>query len=186
MDINDLDKTTEQKMDKTIDSLNSNYASVRVGRANPQVLDRITAEYYGTPTPINQLAAIAVTEARTLTITPWDKTVLKPIEKAIQASELGINPQNDGSVIRLTFPPLTEERRKALSKEAEKTAEEARIAIRQIRRDMIDAVKAMKKNGDITEDDQKDADKTVQKITDDYIKKIDAIADKKKAEIMEI
>ncbi len=186
MTLKELYSLTKEKMDKTIDSLKSTYASVRVGRANPQVLDRITADYYGSATPINQLAAISVTEARTLMITPWDKSVLNAIQKAIQASDLGINPQNDGSVIRLTFPPLTEDRRKQLSREADATAEEAKIAVRQIRRDMLDKLKGMKKANEITEDDQKDGEKEIQKITDDYVSKIEKVAETKKAEIMEI
>lgn len=186
MTLDEIQTQTKEHMEKTITALKANYASVRVGRASASVLDRITVDYYGTQTPINQLAAIAVTEARTLTISPWDKKTLSPIEKAIQASDLGINPQNDGTVIRLNFPPLNEERRKQLVKEAEKTAEEARIAIRQIRREMMEKIKALKKSSEITEDDQKDAEKEMQKTTDDFIDKIDKVAQAKEKEIMEI
>ncbi|MBQ1552746.1 MAG: ribosome recycling factor [Clostridia bacterium] len=186
MTLDELFVATRGRMDKTIASLNAEYDSVRVGRANPAVLDRIQAEYYGTMTPINQMAAISVTEARVLTIQPWDAKSIGNISKAIQASDLGINPQNDGRVIRLTFPQLTEERRRQLSKDVDKTAEEGRVAIRQIRRDSIEKVKAMKKSSEITEDDQKDADEEIQKITDEYIKLIDKITEEKKKEIMEI
>ncbi|MCQ2463177.1 MAG: ribosome recycling factor [Clostridia bacterium] len=177
---------TKERMKKTINSLVSEYATIRAGRANPQVLDRISADYYGTATPINQLASIATTEARILTIQPWDKSALKAIEKAILASDLGINPQNDGICIRLVFPPLTEDRRKELVKDVQKTAEGAKVAIRTIRRDSVDKIKAMKKASEITEDDQKDAEKEIQKITDDFIKEIDGIQDAKQKEILEI
>lgn len=174
------------KMGKTIASIESEYAAIRAGRANPQVLDRLTVDYYGTPTPINQLASVAATEARVLTVQPWDKSVLKAIEKAIQTSDIGINPQNDGSVIRLTFPPLTEDRRKEIVKEVQKIAENAKVAVRSIRRDAIEKLKAMKKNSDITEDDLKDGEKEIQKITDGFISDIDQIAKAKDKEIMEI
>ena len=150
------------------------------------MLDPIRVDYWGTPTPINQMAAISVTEARILVIQPWDKSALKLIEKAIQASDLGINPQNDGVVIRLTFPPLTEERRKALSKDVRSQAEGAKVAVRNIRRDAIEKLKAMKKAGDLTEDDLSDAEKEVQKVTDDFIKQVDNVAAEKEAEIMAI
>ncbi|MGN1418257.1 MAG: ribosome recycling factor [Acutalibacteraceae bacterium] len=174
------------KMDKTINALKSEYAAIRAGRANPQVLDKISVDYYGTPTPVGQLATIAVAEARVLTIQPWDKSVLKEIEKAIQASDIGINPQNDGNILRLTFPPLTEDRRKELAKDIQKTAENSKVAIRSIRRDAIEKLKAMKKNSEITEDDLKTGEKEVQKITDGYIKDIDTIADAKEKEILSI
>ncbi|MGN0467257.1 MAG: ribosome recycling factor [Acutalibacteraceae bacterium] len=174
------------KMDKTINALKSEYAAIRAGRANPQVLDKISVDYYGTPTPVGQLATIAVAEARVLTIQPWDKSVLKEIEKAIQASDIGINPQNDGNILRLTFPPLTEDRRKELAKDIQKTAENSKVAIRSIRRDAIEKLKAMKKNSEITEDDLKDGEKEVQKITDGYIKDIETIADAKEKEILSI
>ena len=179
-------ETAKTKMGKTIHALQSEYGAIRAGRANPQVLDRLTVDYYGTPTPINQLASVAATEARVLTIAPWDKSVLKPIEKAIQASDIGINPQNDGSVIRLTFPPLTEDRRKELAKDVQKIAEEAKVATRNIRRDCMEKLKAMKKNSDITEDDLKDGEKEIQKITDGFVKDIDEIAAAKEKEILEI
>lgn len=174
------------KMDKTIAALKSDYAAIRAGRANPQVLDKISVDYYGTPTPVGQLATIAVAEARVLTIQPWDKSVLKEIEKAIQTSDIGINPQNDGSVLRLTFPPLTEDRRKELAKDIQKTAENSKVAIRSVRRDAIEKLKAMKKNSEITEDDLKTGEKEVQKITDGYIKDIETIADAKEKEILSI
>ncbi len=177
---------TNEKMSKTINSLKSEYASIRAGRANAAVLDRISVDYYGTPTPINQLAAISVSEARILCIQPWDKTTLGLVEKAIQASDLGINPQNDGSVIRLIFPQLTEDRRKELVKEINKTAEEAKIAIRSIRRDSIDKVKKMEKAKEIAEDDLKVGEKELQDITDKFINEINDIAKAKEKDIMEI
>ena len=176
----------KDKMNKTIASLHSDYNAIRAGRANAAVLDPIRVDYWGVPTPINQMAAVSVTEARMLTIQPWDKSALKLIEKAIQASDLGINPQNDGTVIRLAFPPLTEERRKQLCKDVKSTAEGAKVAIRNIRRDAIEKLKAMKKNSEITEDDLSDGEEEVQKITDDFIKQVDSVAAKKEAEIMEI
>ena len=179
-------ETANTKMGKTIHALQAEYGAIRAGRANPQVLDRLTVDYYGTQTPIGQLASVSATEARVLTIAPWDKSVLKPIEKAIQASDIGINPQNDGSVIRLTFPPLTEDRRKELARDVQKIAETSKVAIRSIRRDCIEKLKAMKKNSDITEDDLKDGEKEIQKITDNFIKEIDTIADAKEKEILEI
>ena len=176
----------EEKMGKTVNVLNSDYAAIRAGRANASVLDKIRVDYYGTPTPINQMAAISVAEARILVIQPWDSSTLAPIEKAIQTSDIGINPQNDGKVIRLTFPQLTEERRKELGKEVKKTAEDSRIAVRSIRRDCIDKVKKMEKSSEITEDDLKVAEKKLQDITDKYIKEIDKLAEAKEKEIMAI
>ena len=176
----------KERMNKTISALHSEYNSIRAGRANAAVLDPIRVDYWGTPTPINQMAAISVTEARILVIQPWDKSALKLIEKAIQASDLGINPQNDGTVIRLTFPPLTEERRKNLTKDVKSQAEGSMVAIRNIRRDTIEKLKNMKKAGDLTEDDLSDAEKDVQKLTDDFIKQIDGVAAEKEKEIMEI
>ncbi len=176
----------KEKMTKTIDNFKSELAAIRVGRASAAVLDRITVDYYGVPTPINQLASVSVAEARILVIQPWDKKSLKDIEKAIQASDLGINPQNDGVVIRLAFPPLTEERRKQLAKEVARLEEAARTAIRQIRRDANDKLKTLKKNSDITEDDLKDGEEEVQKITDDFVKQAEVIADKKTKEVMEL
>ena len=176
----------ENRMRKTSENLITNLASVRAGRANAAVLDQITVDYYGTATPIQQVATISTPDPRSLLITPWDSSTLKAIEKAILASELGINPQNDGRNIRLVFPQLTEERRKELAKQVKKYAEEAKVAIRNIRRDAMDSFKAQKKNGEMTEDDVKIAEKDFQKITDDWIKEIDKIADKKEKELFEI
>ncbi len=176
----------EEKMGKTVSVLSAEFASIRAGRANSAVLDKIKVDYYGTPTPINQMAAVSVAEARILTIQPWDVSTLHPIEKAIQASDIGINPQNDGRIIRLVFPQLTEERRKELCKDAKKLAEDSRIAVRSIRRDGIDKVKKMEKASEITEDDLKIAEKKLQDLTDKYIKDIDKLADEKEKEIMAI
>ena len=176
----------KEKMNKTISALTSTLNSIRAGRANAAVLDPIRVDYWGTPTPINQMAQITVAEARILVIQPWDKSALKLIEKAIQASDLGINPQNDGTVLRLAFPPLTEERRKMLTKDIKNEAESSKVAVRNIRRDAIEKLKAMKKNGELTEDDLKDAEKEAQKLTDDFVKQIDSIAAKKEEEIMTI
>ncbi|MBE6717529.1 MAG: ribosome recycling factor [Ruminococcaceae bacterium] len=176
----------KEKMSKTISALNSEYNSIRAGRANPAVLDSLRVDYWGVPTPVNQMAAVSVAEARILVIQPWDKSALKLIEKAIQTSDIGINPQNDGTVIRLTFPPLTEERRKALVKEVKATAENSKVAVRNIRRDALEKLKTMKKNSEITEDDLKYGETEVQKITDDFIKQVDSVAAEKEAEIMEI
>ena len=175
-----------KKMDKTLEVLQSQFASVRAGRANAAVLDRISVEYYGVDTPINQVGSITSPDPRTLVIEPWDKSLLKPIQKAIQVSDLGINPQNDGKIIRLVFPQLTEERRKELTKQVKKYGEEGKVAIRNIRRDAMDAIKAMKKKSEITEDDQKTAEKDLQKVTDDYIKKVDDACAKKEKELMEL
>ncbi|MGI5985105.1 MAG: ribosome recycling factor [Clostridiales bacterium] len=174
------------KMKKTTEVLSAQFDSVRAGRANAAVLDQIRVEYYGTPTPINQIATIATPDPRTLSIQPWDASSLKLIEKAILESELGINPQNDGKIIRLVFPQLTEERRKDLIKQVKKYAEEAKIAIRNIRRDAMDYFKELKKKSEITEDDLKDVEKDLQKLTDDFIKEIDNIAAKKEKELMAI
>lgn len=174
------------RMDKTIDALQSQFSSVRAGRANASVLDQIRVEYYGTPTPINQIGSISSPDPRTLVIQPWDTTILKSVEKAIQASELGINPQNDGRVIRLAFPQLTEERRQELVKQIRKYGEDAKVAIRNIRRDAMESFKAQKKKSEITEDDLKDIEKDLQKLTDDYIKDIDALTVKKEKELSEI
>lgn len=179
-------KEYEEKMKKTIASLSNEYASIRAGRANPAVLDKVRVDYYGTPTPINQVAAISVSEARILVIQPWDISIIRAIEKAIQISDIGINPQNDGKVIRISFPPLTEERRKELSKSVHKYAEDAKVAIRSIRRDALDAFKARKKKSEMTEDDLKDAEKEMQNLTDKYCKDIDTVRDKKVREILEI
>jgi ribosome recycling factor len=176
----------DEKMTKTISALNNEYASIRAGRASAAVLDKIRVDYYGTPTPVNQLAAISVAEARILTIQPWDKSVLGGIEKAIQASDIGINPQNDGTVIRLTFPPLTEDRRKEIVKTIRATSEDSKVAIRSIRRDCMDKLKKMEKASEITEDDLKDGEKQIQDKTDKYIKEIESISADKEKEVMEI
>ncbi|MGN0470057.1 MAG: ribosome recycling factor [Acutalibacteraceae bacterium] len=179
-------KGADDKMTKSVEHLENEFAGIRAGRANPSVLDKLTVDYYGTPTAINQLAAVSVTEARTLTIQPWDKSVLRGIEKAIQTSDIGINPQNDGTVIRMIFPPLTEDRRKEIVKDIAKMGEDAKIAVRSIRRDAMEKLKAMKKSGDITEDDQKQGEKKIQDITDNHIKNIEKATEKKQKQIMEI
>lgn len=186
MELKELYEKTKERMNKTINALHSEYDSIRAGRASAKVLDKIQADYYGTPTPIAQMASISNADARTLVIQPWDKSALTLICKAIQTSDLGINPQNDGTVIRLNFPPLTEERRKQLTKDIAKIAEDSKVAVRQIRRDSIDKIKAMKKANEITEDDQKQGEDKIQKITDDFVKQIDEIEKAKAAEIMEI
>ena len=179
-------KEFESKMKKTCEALNTQLATIRAGRANASVLDQIEVDYYGVPTPVQQVATIATPDPRSLLIQPWDASLLKPLEKAILASDLGINPQNDGRMIRLVFPPLTEERRKDLIKQTKKYVEESKVAIRNIRRDAMDKIKAMKKNNEITEDEVKDAEKDIQKITDKYVKEADSMADAKIKEIQEI
>ena len=179
-------KVYDDKMLKTIEVVKSNFASVRAGRANAGVLDRIMVEYYGTPTPLNQVAAVASPDPRTLVIQPWDATLLRAIEKAIQTSDLGINPQNDGRVIRLAFPQLTEERRKELGKQVRKYGEEGKVAVRNIRRDAMEDFKKMKKNGELTEDDQKSMEKELQDLTDKRCKDIDDLTAKKEAELMAV
>lgn len=174
------------KMDKAMTSLANDFAAIRAGRANPALLDKITVDYYGTPTPIPQVGSVSVPEARMLLIQPWDASILGDIEKAILKSDLGITPNNDGKMLRLNFPALTEDRRKELAKGISKRAEEAKVVIRGVRRDAIEAFKAQKKKGEITEDDLKDAETDIQKLTDNYIKDIDAAAAKKDKEIMEI
>ena len=176
----------DERMQRRIDHLVEEFKSIRAGRANPAVLDKVTVDYYGVPTPINQLSSISVPEARTLVIQPYDASSLKAIEKAIQMSDVGINPQNDGKVLRLIFPPLTEDKRKEIAKDIAHIAEDSKVQIRNVRRDTVEKLKKMKKNGDLTEDDLKDGEKKVQKSTDNFIKEIDAITDKKKKEIMEI
>ncbi len=176
----------ESKMKKTAEVLKTQLASVRAGRANAAVLDQITVDYYGVPTPIQQVASVSVPDPRSLLIQPWDTSVLKGIEKAILASELGINPQNDGRAIRLVFPQLTEERRKELAKQVKKYGEEAKVAVRNIRREAIDKFKKQQKASEITEDDYKTVEKDIQKLTDDYIKEVEGIADKKEKELFEI
>ena len=172
------------KMEKTINVYGENLKTIRAGRANPAILDKVTVDYYGTPIP--QVGSVSVPEPRTLLIQPWDKSILKEIEKAIQKAELGINPNNDGNAIRLAFPPLTEERRKDLVKDLKKQAEEAKVAIRSIRRDAIDSYKTAKKNGEVTEDDLKGIEKDIQNLTDTYIKEIDEMTEKKEKEIMSV
>ena len=179
-------KVYDDKMLKTIEVVKSNFASVRAGRANAGVLDRIMVEYYGTPTPLNQVAAVSSPNPRTLVIQPWDATLLRAIEKAIQTSDLGINPQNDGRVIRLAFPQLTEERRKELGKQVRKYGEEGKVAVRNIRRDAMEDFKKMKKNGELTEDDQKSMEKDLQDLTDKRCKDIDDLTAKKEAELMAV
>ena len=179
-------KVYDDKMLKTIEVVKSNFASVRAGRANAGVLDRIMVEYYGTPTPLNQVAAVSSPDPRTLVIQPWDATLLRAIEKAIQPSDLGINPQNDGRVIRLAFPQLTEERRKELGKQVRKYGEEGKVAVRNIRRDAMEDFKKMKKNGELTEDDQKSMEKELQDLTDKRCKDIDDLTAKKEAELMAV
>ena len=174
------------RMKKTLDVMQANFAAVRAGRANAAVLDQIRVDYYGTPTPINQIASIASPDPRTLTIQPWDAGTMKLIEKAIQASDLGINPQNDGRLIRLAFPQLTEERRKELIKQVRKYGEESKTAIRNIRRDAMDTFKKQQKKSEITEDDLKNAEKDIQKLTEDYIADVDKMVSKKEKELSEI
>lgn len=179
-------KIYEEKMKKSIDSVAADFAAVRAGRANASVLDRIMVDYYGSPTPIQQIASIGSPDPRQLLITPWDGSALKLIERAIQESDLGINPQNDGKTIRLLFPQLTEERRKDLVKQIHKYSEGGKVAIRNIRRDAIDTFKKMQKNSEITEDDYKLAEKDLQKLTDDMCREIDALLDKKEKELMAV
>ena len=179
-------KDFARRMDRALDHLNEEFGAVRAGRANAKVLDRITVEYYGSETPLSGVATISTPDARTLVISPWDTKLLKEIQKAIQTSDLGINPQNDGRVIRLVFPQLTEERRKDLTKQVKKYAEEAKVAMRNIRRDGMDYVKKLKKNGEITEDDQKKAEKDLQDLLDKMIKKVDAALAAKEKELMSI
>lgn len=177
---------TKEKMEKCLDSLNRDYKAVRAGRANPAVLDKISVDYYGCATPLNQMAAISVPEPRMLMIQPWDASTLKEIEKAINTSDIGINPSNDGKVIRLSFPPLTEERRRELVKDISKRAEEAKVALRNVRRDSMDDLKKLKKDNEITEDGQKDGEKKLQDITDSYVKQVDEMEKKKEQEILSI
>lgn len=182
----EFNKDFDIKMQKTIEVVMSDFASVRAGRANAAVLDKITVDYYGTPTPINQVAAISSPDPRSLMIQPWDSSMLKAIEKAIQVSDLGINPQNDGKVIRLLFPQLTEERRNELTKQVKKYAENGKIAVRNIRRDAMEKLKAAEKKGDMTEDDRKDCEKELQDMTDKYCKHLDDLSAKKDKELMAV
>ncbi len=176
----------QEKMEKCLKSLEHELSTVRAGRANPAVLDKVLVDYYGTPTPVQQMAAVSVAEARILVIQPWDKSQLKAIEKAIQTSDIGINPTNDGNVLRLAFPQPTEERRKELVKQVKKFGEEAKVTIRNVRRDTLDKLKTMKKNNEITEDDMKDIEKDVQKVTDNFCDKVDTVISDKEKEIMSI
>lgn len=177
---------TTTKMEKCLDALDRDYQTIRAGRANPNVLNNVVVDYYGTPTPLNQMAAISVPEPRMLVIQPWDASTLSDIEKAINVADIGINPQNDGKVIRLNFPQLTEEDRKILVKDVSKRAEEAKVAVRNVRRDSMDDIKKLKKNNEITEDDQKQGEKELQNITDKYVKQIDEMEKKKETEILSI
>ena len=186
MTVDEVLKTAKEKMRKTCDVYQKEMVSLRAGRANPQMLDRITVDYYGQETPINQIAGVSSPEARLLVITPWETKMISPIEKAIQKSDLGINPSNDGKVIRLVFPPTNEERRKDLTKVARKSAEEAKVAVRSIRRDAVEQFRKLKKNSEITEDDQREAEESIQKITDKASKDVDEICANKEKEIMEI
>lgn len=179
-------KLYKDKMEKSLDVLLDEYASIRAGRANPHVLDRLRIDYYGTPTPIQQVGNVTVPEARMIVIQPWEKSLLKEIEKAILVSDLGINPTNDGNVIRLVFPELTEERRKDLAKDVKKKGEGAKVAIRNIRRDAMDSIKKMEKAGDISEDDLKQGEEKIQKITDKMIEKVDKAIETKTKEIMTV
>ena len=186
MTIKEILAEAKSRMEKSIDVLGNNLQAIRAGRANPKLLDRITVDYYGTPTPLNQIGNVSVPEARMMVIKPWEKSMLKAIEKAIQTSELGLNPNNDGEVIRLIFPELNAERRKDLSKQVKKYGEEAKVAVRSIRRDAIEQVKKLKKDSLITEDDQRKAEEDAQKLTDKAIKEIDTVAAAKEKEIMEV
>ncbi|MCI8491657.1 ribosome recycling factor [Anaerotruncus sp.] len=184
--MNERLKHYNEKMEKTISVLENEYAAIRAGRANPAVLNKITVDYYGTPTQIQAMAAISVSEARILVIQPWDKSTLRSIEKAIQVSDIGINPTNDGTVIRIVFPPLTEERRKEICKQIKKQGEDSKVAIRSIRRDANEKFKALKKSSEVSEDEEKDLEDQMQKMTDKFCKRIDEIAAKKEKEILEI
>ena len=179
-------KKADETMGRRVDHMCKEFSEIRAGRANPAVLDKVKVDYYGSPTPVNQLAAVSVTEARTLTIQPWDASVLRPIEKAIQTSDIGINPQNDGKVIRLIFPPLTEDRRKDIVKDVQRIAEDTKVQVRNARRDALDKLKAMKKAGELTEDDLKQGEKKTQDLTDKYIKNIDKLSANKQKEVMEL
>ncbi len=177
---------TKEKMENCLKFLERDFAAIRAGRANPAVLDKVMVDYYGVPTPVNQMAAVSVPEARLLVVQPWDASTLRDIEKAINVADIGINPQNDGKVIRLTFPQLTEEHRKNLQKDISKRGEEAKVAIRNVRRDSMDDIKKLKKDNEITEDDQKTAEKKLQDITDDFIKQVESITKKKEEEVLSL
>lgn len=179
-------KKAESKMTKSVDRLKGEFAAIRAGRANPAVLDKVTVDYYGTPTPVNQMAAVSVSEARILVIQPWDVSTLKAIEKAIITSDVGITPTNDGKVLRLVFPQPTEDRRKELCKEIKKYGEETKVAVRAVRRDTMEAFKTMKKNSEITEDDLKSCEKDIQNLTDKFCKNIDSLVSEKEQEVMSL
>ena len=178
--------TAKEKMNKSLNALANEFASIRAGRANPSILDKVLVDYYGSPTPVNQMAAVSVSEARILVIQPWDKSTLKLIEKAIQASDIGINPTNDGSVIRLAFPQLTEDRRKELCKTVKKYGEECKVTVRSVRRDTMDKLKKMQKASELTEDDLKNAEKKVQDVTDKCCADADKLVADKEKEIMTV
>ena len=182
----ELLKNTEERMNKSVEATNREFATIRAGRANPSILDRVLVDYYGVPTPVNQMAAVSVVEARTLLIQPWDATTIKAIEKAINTSDIGINPSNDGKVIRLNFPPLTEERRRDLAKEIRRMSEDGKVAVRAVRRDAMEKLKGMKKDSLITEDDVTNGEKKIQTLTDKYCGEIDTLTEAKEKEIMEI
>lgn len=182
MSIDDINN----KMNDVIENLEERFSEIRAGRANPAILNKVSIEYYGTPTPINQVASISVPEARLIVIQPWDRSLLSQVQKAIEKADIGINPLNDGSVIRLVFPELTEERRKDLSKDIKKMSEEAKIAIRNVRRDAMDDAKAQLKNSELSEDEERALEDKIQKITDKFIEKIDAVTDKKVTDIMSV
>jgi len=184
--MNTVIKNAEESMQRRINHLESEYARIRAGRANPAVLDKLVVDYYGAPTPVKQLAAVSVTEARTLSIQPYDASILRAIEKAIQTSDIGINPQNDGKIIRLTFPPLTEDKRKGIVKDVAKQAEDSKVQVRNERREAIEKLKKMKKNSEITEDDLENGQEKIQKLTDKFTKKIDEICAEKQKEVMAI
>lgn len=179
-------KNTEERMDKSVSALERDYKTVRVGRASASVLDRVNVDYYGVPTPVQQMAAISMPEPRILLIKPWDSSTLKDIERAILVSDIGINPQNDGTAIRLSFPPLTEERRREIVKDIKKMAEDCKVSIRNIRRDALEKLKAMKKNGEITEDDEKNGEKKIQNSTDKFCKEADSLQAVKEKEVLEL
>ena len=184
--MSEFTKTYEGKMEGALRHLDKELAAIRAGRANPAILDRVTVDYYGSPTPINQVAAVAVAEARILTITPWDPSLIRTIEHALLVSDLGINPTHDGRVLRLVFPAPTEDRRRQLTKDVQKLGEETKVAMRNVRREAMDKLKAQKKSGEITEDDQKQYEEEMQKLTDKYVKQVDKACEEKNKEIMEI
>lgn len=184
--MNEIMQKCNDKMNKAVQALDKEYASIRAGRANPSILNKVNVDYYGVPTPVQQMASVSVPDPRTIMIQPYDMSTLKEIEKAIQASDLGINPSNDGKVVRLNFPPLTEERRKDLVKDVKKYGEECKVTIRNIRRDILEKFKAEKKDGNITEDDMKNYEKKVQEATDKFCKEVDALSADKEKEIMSI